>query len=106
MLSQRARRLRNSPCGSARPRGPTRGHSRSDGAGCYPTLLLELGHEPLPEGNTSPVGPLELWMHKARAELSGQAPLEALLDADGETKVRECLRTVLEEMRPRTGRVK
>ena len=59
-------------------------------------LLLQLGYELGPERPGALVGPLEVWVHEARADLDGQSPLQALRIEGGEGRVRESLRAMFD----------
>ena len=71
--------------------GPANGVSDLLALATIRRILLELGLALQPEAAGTLVGPLELWMHEPRPQLDGQSPLQALADADGETRVRRCL---------------
>lgn len=58
-------------------------------------LLLELGHQLLPEGSGGLVGPLTLWVAEPRPELDSCSPLQVLGLPEGEARVRQVLLAML-----------
>lgn len=58
-------------------------------------LLLELGHQLLPEGSDGLVGPVTLWVAEPRPELDGRSPLQVLGLREGEERVRQVLVAML-----------
>lgn len=63
-------------------------------------LLLELGHELLPERSDMLVGPLALWIHQPREEWGALTPLQVLNLPDGELRLRSCLLALVRSTPP------
>ena len=63
------------------------------------TLLLELGHEFVPDeegGVAAEFGSLEVWIHAHHASLGGRTPIDVLREADGQAQLRAMLEQVLQ----------
>ena len=60
-------------------------------------LLVQLGYTMSPEEPNGLIGPLTLWIALPREDLSGQTPHAALAEPEGEARVSEVLRRMLEQ---------
>jgi hypothetical protein len=62
-------------------------------------LLLELGYVLQPEALAPHIGPLSMWIAEPRPDLDGMTPMAALLEPDGEERIRACLSRLISTLR-------